>query len=251
MENEKGSVNDQGNRLSINAKQQPKNQSVGPIGRGHHMLTEQTQSTSNKMHAANQNSNPYNNGTGSMQQIQIKNAQNQNNTQFQQYVLNQNQQQVQNSRNTVQKSGIGGRLNTKNNNMSNVGGRQNTQSSFSNMNNNRSPQKTQINQPNTIFINNMQGAQKSNGFQQQQSSAGTSAKLNKKKVMSTSSQAMVVKNNKSFDKSPMMNNQNQSKLSNGSNIQMTANQANMNLGTGSQHNTFYGNINSMKSANHP
>ena len=39
METEKQQT-DQLNRLSINSKQQPKNQSVGPIGRGIHMLTE-------------------------------------------------------------------------------------------------------------------------------------------------------------------------------------------------------------------
>jgi hypothetical protein len=57
-------------------------------------------------------------------------------------VINQQNQQV-NSRNTAQKSGIGGRLNTKNNQMGSLSGKQNTQSSFSN-NNAKSPTKPML-----------------------------------------------------------------------------------------------------------
>ena len=91
-----------------------------------------------------------------MQQIPTK----QSNTQFQQYVLSQSSQPAQNSRNTVHKSGIGGRLNTKNNNMgSMLQARQNTNSSFSNQHASKSPQKPMPNNT-TIFINNMQTSNK-------------------------------------------------------------------------------------------
>ena len=83
--------------------------------------------------------------------------------QFQQYVINKSQMPQSNSRNTVHKSGIGARLNTKNNNMS-LANRQNTQSSFSNNMQTKSPGKPVAN---TIFINNMQPSSNKGSFSQQ------------------------------------------------------------------------------------
>lgn len=54
---------DQSNRLSISSKG-PKNQSVGPIVRSHHMLTETNASIPQKQLINNVQNNPYNNGMG-------------------------------------------------------------------------------------------------------------------------------------------------------------------------------------------
>jgi hypothetical protein len=100
-----------------------------------------------------------------------------------------------NSRNNAQNSGIGGRLNTKNNAMGSLGGKQNTHSSFSNNLASKSPQKQgHIQQANTIFINNMPQSIKNNF-------SGQQTKISKKKMMAGSNnQSMVNKSKQSFDK---------------------------------------------------
>lgn len=116
--------------MSANAKSSghPKNQSAGPAMRGHQLSSGQNQHQNVKV-----NPYSYNNMHGQQQSMQSIPMKNQNSTQFQQYVINQSSNQVQNSRNQAHKSGIGGRLNTKNNNaVGSSGMRQNTGSSFSN-----------------------------------------------------------------------------------------------------------------------
>lgn len=141
--------------------------------------------------------------------------------------MNQNQNNG-NSRNNAQNSGIGGRLNTKNNAMGSIGGKQNTHSSFSNNLASKSPQKQgNLQQANTIFINNMPQSMKNNFSGQ--------TKISKKKMMAGSNQSLVNKSKQSFDKNAL--NQMSAQQSKQTNI----------MGLATHHNTFYGNI----KQNHP
>jgi hypothetical protein len=104
---------------------QPKISSAEPVVRGH-----QSQSSNILSSGPNVKASPYQAGLTNPKGYQPT-------SQFQQYVIaqgSQNQQQPANSRNQVLKSGIGAKLNTKNNNAFLSGGvpanRQNTQASF-------------------------------------------------------------------------------------------------------------------------